>query len=160
MAIWKMRRRDDAAESEAVEVPREAAAEVSEDWQAKYTAEREAFENYRREVTAAEEKRLKSDAYRRLLGECGIPERHRDRLTRLCDIDALVVGEDGRLSGYEALKESIRADWSELIPKANVPVAKPVLSRGHTLTKESIMAIRNRDTRRAAMMNNPELFGL
>lgn len=161
MAIWKMKRKGDGAESEAGEALREAAAaDVSEDWQAKYTAEREAFENYRREVSAAEEKRAKSDAYRRLLGECGIPERHRDRLTRLCDIDALTVGEDGMLSGHEALKESIRADWSELIPKVSVPVAKPVLSRGHTLTKESIMAIRNRDTRRAAMMNNPELFGL
>lgn len=160
MAIWKAKRSNDAAETETDSGIREDTAPGGEDWQAKYTAEREAFENYRREVASAEEKRAKSDAYRALLGECGIPERHRDRLTRLCDIDSLTVGEDGRISGCEAMKESIRADWSELIPKTSVPVAKPAMSRGHTLTKESIMAIRNRDARRSAMINNPELFGL
>lgn len=176
MAIWKSKRRNNTAGTESDEfsgavsgknpsgeqgnTPSEAAVPVSEDWQAKYTAERDAFEKFRREAAAAEEKRAKTDAYRALLGECGIPERHRDRLTKLCDIDSLTFDEDGRLSGHEAIKEGVRADWSELIPQASVPVAKPAMSRGHTLTKESIMAIRNRDARRCAMMNNPELFGL
>ena len=160
MAIWKVKRRHDAAETEPAAVGAETASPENEDWQAKYTAEREAFEKYRSEVAAAEEKRMKTDAYRSLLGECGIPERHRDKLTRLYDTDSIVIGEDGMISGREAIKESIRADWGELVPKSSVPVAKPAISRGHTLTKESIMAIRNRDARRSAMMNNPELFGL
>lgn len=160
MAIWKAKRKTDGAGTSAAVAVTETAASESEDWQAKYTAEHEAFEKYRSETEEAEMKRAKREAYHALLGECGIPERHRDKLTRLCDIDSLELGEDGRISGGDAIKAGIRADWGELVPKASVPVAKPAMSRGHTLTKESIMAIRNRDARRSAMMNNPELFGL
>ena len=172
MALWKRKKKvsDDTAaisessvkDNEAVEMPVGDGFAVNEaeviDWRERYNSEHEAFERFRREIRYADEKRRKEESYRILLSECGIPEKHRDKLTRLCDMDSLQVSDDGKIVGEADLKAAISKDWCELIPKPNIPVVNPPMYRGQAVTKESIMAIKDRDERRAAIKDNLDLF--
>ena len=166
MAFWNRKRMKAKGESAKTEPATDSSvADVSvtdvsvTDWEEKYRAEHEAFERYRGEVAYADEKRRKEEAYASLLGECGIGEKYRGRLVGLCDLDSVILDADGRITGREELAQRISEEWGDLITPSSVPVATPPTLRGQALTKESIMAIRDRDARRALILENMELFG-
>ena len=150
---------EETAETAAVLEPEE-----DMDWQARYEAEHAELVRFREETASAEVRRRKEEAYLALLGECGIPESKRRTVLRLCDTDAVVLGEDGRIEQADALRESIVREWYEIIPSGEerrcrfYPAELPPLYRSEPLTKEMIMAIRDRDARRSAILENIELF--
>ena len=164
MAFWNRKRMKAKGESAKTEPATDTSvADVSVadtvDWEEKYRAEHEAFERYRGEVAYAEERRRKEEAYSSLLGECGIGEKYRGRLVGMCDLDSVILDADGKITGREELAQRISEEWGDLITPSSVPVASPPMARGQALTKESIMAIRDRDARRALILENMELFG-
>ncbi|MBQ4353606.1 MAG: hypothetical protein IJC71_01795 [Clostridia bacterium] len=129
---------------------------AEENWQARYEEERAAHEAFRAERDAADLRLKKERAYRKLLGECGIPEAKHDALVRLADVDAVVLGEDGAAEDADRLREAIAGEWKELIP----PLfrEKSTVLRGTSVTKADILAIRDRNARRAAIAENMDLF--
>jgi hypothetical protein len=152
LAFWKRKR------VKAKDEPVKAIVINVTDWEAKYREEHEAFVQYRNEVASQETKRRKEEAYAALLGECGIGEKYRGRLVGLCDLDSVSFDEEGRICDREVLLQRISDEWGDLIAPSSVPVASPPMYRGQVMTKESIMAIRDRDARRAAILENMELF--
>ena len=160
MLFFKRKRRvhDTDTKSAEAAVAEGCAQEDEIDWQARYNSEQEAFKRYRDEIASADERRRKEEAYRVLLGGCGIPEKYRSRLIGLCSLDSLELDADGNIVGMEKIAEAVREDWGDLIPVSSVPVANPPMYRGQAVTRESIMAIKDRDARRAAIKDNLELF--
>ncbi len=157
MAFWK-RKRVKAKDEPVKAAPADANVIDGTDWEAKYREEHEAFVQYRDEVASQETKRRKEEAYAALLGECGIGEKYRGRLVGLCDLDSVSFDEEGRIRDRETHLQRISDEWGDLIAPSSVPVASPPMYRGQVMTKESIMAIRDRDARRAAILENMELF--
>ena len=158
MSFWKKRLKKAKADAADSGTQGNPVQNDAVDWQARYNAEHEAFLQYRSEIASADERRRRTEAYGALLGECGIPEKYRGRLTVLCDIDRISLDDEGKIVGAEEIAASVREDWSELIPASAVPVANPPMYRGQAMTREQIMAIRDRDARRAAILENLELF--
>jgi hypothetical protein len=78
------------------------------------------------------------------------------------------VDKDGNLDlglkDKKALAKSIADDWSDYVVTVGEQGAKPATppanTGGQTMTKESIMAIKNRGERQKAIAENPELFGI
>ena len=161
MSFWKRKRKDrgTGAESVTEEISVQCESDSEIDWQAKYSSEHEAFERYRAEIASADERRRKEEAYRTLLSGCGIPEKYRGRLAGLCSTDSFELDDAGNIIGGEKIAEAVRDEWSDLIPASSVPVASPPMYRGQAMTRESIMAIKDRDARRSAILENFELFG-
>lgn len=124
------------------------------------------YDDYKTEVTTAKEKAAKTEAFKSLLKDANISEKRFDAIIKLSGdtISALEFDDDGELKDKKALAKSIADDWSDYVVTVGEQGAKPATppanTGGQTMTKESIMAIKNRGERQKAIAENPELFGI
>ena len=69
-----------------------------------------------------------------------------------------------KIDNADTLSESIKKDYADFIPttktKGTDPVTPPSNGGKNTMTKDEILAIRDGATRRQAIADNPQLFGL
>ena len=85
------------------------------DWKGKYDKEHEAFELYKSDIAARETTNKVKAAYKKLLAECKVGEKHIDAVVRVTDFKDMKLKEDGSLEDADNLKEKINADWSGFI---------------------------------------------
>lgn len=91
--------------------------EVKEgDWQKKYEKEHKEFEDFKADVQAKETSSKLQAAYKKLLTECKVGEKHIDSILRVTDFSDIKLTEDGNLENADTIKEKIVADWSGFIP--------------------------------------------
>lgn len=132
------------------------------DWRSKYEKEHTDFETYKTEIGTRDAKAAKVNAYRTQLREAGIPEKKHDAILRVADLDSIEMGEDGTsFKDSSAVLDGIKTEWAEFIPtvtKTGAAVATPPSSDGTGVTRESIMAIKDRTERRKAIAENMNLF--
>ncbi len=139
------------------------AAEAAEerDTQAEIRRLREEAEAARQEA-AADRRRLKERLYRELLRETGVAEKRMDAILRVTDLDAVGM-KDGRLTERAGLAAEIRREWADFIgvcKTRGAQVETPPETRGPSLTRAEIAAIRDGSERRRAIAENAALFGL
>lgn len=137
-------------------------AKDKESWKVKYDALKEEYDGYKADVTNKESKAAKEAAYRKLLKETGVSEKRIDAVMKVTDLSAVELAEDGAVKDAEKHGETIKQEWAEFIGTDTVIGAKvetpPAVSGGTGMTKESIMAIKDRGERRAAIAANMNLF--
>lgn len=85
------------------------------DWEKKYNDEHSAFEKYKTDIADKEKSEKIKSAYKSLLSECKVGEKHLDSILRVTDFSKMKLGEDGSLEGAEELKKQIGTDWSGFI---------------------------------------------
>lgn len=85
------------------------------DWEKKYNDEHSAFESYKKDIAGKETLAKIKTAYKKLLTDCKVGEKHLDSILRVTDFSNMKIGEDGSLEGADKLKESISSDWSGFI---------------------------------------------
>ena len=85
------------------------------DWKGKYDKEHEDFEAYKTEISAKEEASKVKGAFKKLLAECKVGDKHVDSILRVTDFKDMKLKEDGTLENVDVLKEKINADWSGFI---------------------------------------------
>lgn len=86
-----------------------------DDWKEKYNKEHEDFESYKNEIANKELISKTRDAYKKLLSECNVGEKHVDSILRVTDFKDMKLNEDGTLDNADRLKEKIADDWSGFI---------------------------------------------
>lgn len=133
------------------------------DWQSKYEKEHADFEAYKSDITAKETKAAKAEAYRALLKDAGISEKRIDAIVKITDIDGIELTKEGKIKDAEERTKGIKEDYAEFITtteEKGADTAKPPANGGNggAMTKESIMAIKDRAERRRAIAENSELF--
>ena len=113
------------------------ASDPSEEWKAKYAelndqytalkGEHESLESeheaFKASVEADKAKAEKLSLYRALLRDIGLDEKRVEKASLLKNLDELTV-EDGKLVGYEELKEAEAEEWAAFIPQTNVQGAQ------------------------------------
>lgn len=85
------------------------------DWEKKYNDEHSAFEKYKTDVDNKEKSEKIKSAYKKLLSECKVGDKHLDSIIRVTDFSEMKLTEDGSLEGADKLKEKIGSDWSGFI---------------------------------------------
>lgn len=85
------------------------------DWEKKYNDEHSAFETYKKDITTKEIAEKVKSAYKKLLAECKVGDKHVDSIIKVTDFSKMKLNEDGSLDGADKLKESINSDWSGFI---------------------------------------------
>lgn len=85
------------------------------DWEKKYNEEHKAFEDFKKEVSAKETTNKIKSAYKKLLSECKVGDKHIDSIVRVTDFSKMELDGEGKLKNVDALKESINSDWSGFI---------------------------------------------
>lgn len=85
------------------------------DWKKKFDDEHTAFEDYKAKVSEKEKLEKVKAAYRKLLTDCKVGEKHIDSIIRVTDLSKMTVAEDGTLDGADKLTETIKSDWGGFI---------------------------------------------
>ena len=85
------------------------------DWEKKYNDEHSAFETYKKDIADKEIAEKTKSAYKKLLAECNVGEKHVDSILRVTDFTNVKLAEDGSLEGVDNLKKKIESDWSGFI---------------------------------------------
>lgn len=85
------------------------------DWKGKYDKEHDAFEAYKTDIAGKEKSAKIKAAYKKLLAECKVGDKHVDSILRVTDFKDMKLAEDGTLEGADKLKENISAEWSGFI---------------------------------------------
>lgn len=152
------KQRDDATEraeanAEKAKELDEIKANPGEDYKAKYEAEKEAFEQYKANVAGKQKAEETKRLFLAQLEELGITGKRAEAIAKATDYSAFEV-EDGAFSDEKAVKEAIKADWGDFIPKNNTvgaDVPKPPENSGGTAkTREEIVAIKDASERQQA----------
>lgn len=132
----------------------------------KYENERTAFSEYKREVDDERVKNKKATAYRALLKKAGVrDDKEGNRYTqiaKLAKFDEIELDDNGSIKDEDKVLESIKKDWSGFIGKKSeegADIETPPANTGGKMTKEEIMAIKDRNERQKAISENHELFG-
>lgn len=123
------------------------------------------YDDYKANVEAEKERTKKENAYREILKDVGIPERHFPKILKYSDVNGIEFDEEGNVKGADEIRKNIEAEWSDHIEKKtieNVKTPNPPSNGGNktTMTKEQIRAIPDAQARQKAMIENASLFGL
>jgi transketolase len=86
-----------------------------DNWEEKYNKEHEDFEKYKSDVANRETIAKTREAYKKLLAECNVGDKHIDSILRVTEFKDMKLKEDGSLDNVDALKEKIADDWSGFI---------------------------------------------
>lgn len=84
-------------------------------YKAKYEKEHTDFEQYKSDQTAKETKAKKTEAYKNLLKEAGISDKHIDSVLRVSDVDSIEFDDKGAVKDSKTMIGSIKKDWSDFI---------------------------------------------
>lgn len=119
------------------------------------------FDAYKSEVSTKTTRDKKEKAAREILKEAGIPEKRRDAILKVFDVDGIEFNADGKVKDAEKRVESVKTEWADFIPtveRVGADIADPPSNKGDKKTKEDIMAIKDRTERRSEIAQHMDLF--
>lgn len=119
----------------------ELKAKGDQNWQTKYESEHAEFETYKNQVAEEKERTKKTELYTAILKECNVGERQIANILKVSKdaIDGLVI-KDGKVENVDALKETIKSDWSGFImteQEKGADVPTPPENKGGSKREES-----------------------
>ena len=133
------------------------------DWKGKFEKEHKAFEDYKKDISSKETLEKVKSAYRQLLKDEKVGEKHIDSILKVTDFAGMKLGEDGKLENADKLATSIKADWNGFIATENTQGAKvdrpPSTVSATKRSKDDILAIKDTAERQKAILENHEQFG-
>lgn len=139
-----------------------------ENYQAKYDQEHKAFEDYKAQVKAEAELASVKEAYRKLLADEKVSDKHMNAVIRLTDFSGMKLDKDGNLAGADELRKNIRDEWSEYITTTRTEherVATPPTGQGSKLSRDDIFKrdehgryLYSTEERQKLIAQNPQAF--
>lgn len=142
------------------QVEDEKAANADKDYD-KLKAE---FDAYKDDVQKKAVRMSKEAAFKEILKDAGIPEKHYAKIIKYSDIDGLELDDKGKVKDPKEILKSIKEEWDDHIEKTSERGAEtenpPHNNGGSGMTKEQIMQIKDTSERQKAISENPDLFGI
>lgn len=137
-------------------------ATTAEKWKDKYNALKSDFETYKQDQAKREEHATKETAYKELLRDAGIPERHMVKVLKYSDVDAVELDDKGKIKSAKDLLKEIKEEWSDHIEKTDkkgADTSTPPAGSGKTYSsKAEIYKIKDATERQKAIAENINLF--
>lgn len=137
------RYKSDATKLSEVQKELDGLKSGNDDWKAKFEKEHKAFEDFKADAASKETLAKVRAAYRQLLTDSKVGEKHIDSILRVTDFGSMKLDKDGKLEGADKLTESIKADYSGFITSEGVQGAKvdtPPSGGAKQMTREQIYA--------------------
>lgn len=127
-----------------------------------YDALKKEFDDYKAEQERKAVHAEKEAAYREILKDAGVPEKHFAKILKYSDVDGVELDDNGKITTAKDILKSIRDEWSDHIEKTNTKGAEtstPPANAGRKMTVEEIDKITDTAERQKAILENHELFG-
>ena len=87
----------------------------AEDWKEKYEAKDKELTEYKAEIAGKETEAKLQEAYKKLLVECKIGEKHIPSILKVTNVKNLKLNDNGEFENVDDLKKEIEADYSGFI---------------------------------------------
>lgn len=138
-------------------------AEVAKNGDKSYEALKKEFDDYKADVAKKETRSKKEAAYKEVLKDAGIPEKHWAKILKYSDVDEVELDDKGQIKTKADVLKSIREEWSDHIEtkgQNGAQTATPPAGNGAgtAKTKEEIMKIKDSAERQKAIAENLGLF--
>lgn len=112
-----------------------------------YAKLKKEFEDYKQGIENAKVKDAKEAAYKEILKDAGIPEKHFAKILKYSDVDSVELDAEGKITKAKEIMDAIKEEWADHIEKSakkGAETAKPPKSTGgSTMSKEDIMKIKD-----------------
>lgn len=130
-----------------------------------YQTLKQEYDDYKDKVEKEKVRGAKEAAYKKILKDAGIPERHYAKIIKYSDVDGIELDDEGNAKDAKGIMKSIKEEWgdhAETTKTEGAKTANPPANNGGktTMTREEIRKISDPITRQKAMAENPSLFGL
>lgn len=129
-----------------------------------YEALKKEFDDYKAEIKKRDERAAKEAAYRDILKDAGIPEKHFAKILKYSDVDGVELDDEGKITTAKDILESIKTEWGDHIETTDKKGAEtstpPKNTGGKSMNKDDIMKIKDSAERQRAILENKELFGI
>ena len=151
-------------QKELDELKEKVAADAKEREGKDYDKLQKEFEDYKAEVEGKAVRAGKEAAFKEILKDAGVPEKHYAKIIKYSDIDGIELDDKGKAKNSKDLLKSIKEEWSDHIETETAKGAEtetpPVGNGKGGRTKEEILAIKDTNQRQQAIAENPEVFGI
>ena len=137
-------------------------AETAENRGAEYDKLKQEFENYKAEIAKKETDAVKAEKFRELLKDIGLSDKGIQMALKWQGVDGVEIDDDGKITNAKDLRKAAKEDWAEYITVTKEEGASentPPSSSKPKMSREDIMAIKDRTERLKAIEDNPEAFG-
>lgn len=129
-----------------------------------YADEKQAFEEFKKNVDSEKALNNVKSAYKALLKANNVDDKRIDSILKVTDFTEKKLNKDGKFENEKDLNEAIKTEWKDFIVKTETRGAEvetpPANNGGNKLTKADIMKIKDTEKRQQAIADNPELFGI
>lgn len=130
-----------------------------------YQTLKQEYDDFKDKVEKEKVRGAKETAYKKILKDAGIPERHYAKIIKYSDVDGIELDDEGNAKNAKDLMKSIKDEWgdhAETTKTEGAKTANPPANNGGktTMTREEIRKISDPIARQKAMAENPSLFGL
>lgn len=128
-----------------------------------YDALKQEFDDYKAEVKRKAERTAKEDAYKAILKDAGIPERHFAKILKYSDVDGVELDDKGEIKTRKDILKAVKEEWSDHITTEETQGTEshnPPAGGKPAKTKEEIMNIKDSAERQKAIAENATLFGI
>lgn len=133
----------------------ELKAEAEKNKDKDYDKLKKEFDEYKSDIENKQVRSKKEEAYKEILKDAGIPEKHFAKILKYSDVDNVELDADGKITTAKDILESIKEEWGDHIEKSGkkgADVTKPPKTTGGSaLTKEQIMEIKDTTERQAKL---------
>lgn len=82
------------------------------------------FDKYKSDQAAKEAHTAKEKAYREILKDAGIPEKHFAKVLKYSDVDGVELDDEGKIKTAKDILDSIKKEWSDHIESTGAEGAK------------------------------------
>lgn len=136
-----------------------------ETYKEKYEKLLQEYDDFKKDVKAKTDLEAVKQKYKELLSESNIPEKRHAAILRVTDFKDMKLDNKDGFKDKDKLLDAIKNDWSDFVTSEVEKGAKTPDSKGgvngsaSTMTKESILKIKDATERQKAIADNHELFG-
>ena len=81
--------------------------------QKKYDDLKSEHDTYKADVESKETRKAKEEAYKAILKDAGIPEKHYAKIIKYSNVDDVEIGEDGKIKTAADILKSIKEEWGD-----------------------------------------------
>jgi len=129
-----------------------------------YASLKKEYDDFKAKVETEKVRGAKESAYKGILKEAGIPERHYSKILKYSDVDSVELDEEGKVTNAKDIMKSIKDEWSDHIETSSAtgtttPTPPTNVGGSSAKTMKEIMSIKNTSARQAEiakMINNNE----
>ena len=151
-------------QKELDELKKQVKADAKEREGKDYDALKKEFDDYKAEQERKAVRADKETAYKEILKDAGIPDKHWAKILKYSDVDGVELDDKGKITTAKDILKAVKEEWGDHIQQTETHGANienpPANNAGKGMTIEQIDAIEDDGERQRAIALNHELYGI